>query len=62
MTRTPARLALALAIAGTLFAASTPIFAESSHNPVITAARADGPVLRIEGSEFGAGKMCLRLV
>jgi len=62
MIRSPARLALALAIAGTLFAAATPSLAESSPNPVITAARADGPVLRIEGSEFGAGKMCLRLV
>jgi len=61
MTRTPARLALALAIAGTLFAASTPIFAESSHNPVITAARADGAVLRIEGFQFGAGKPLVTL-
>lgn len=61
MTRTPARLALALAIAGTLFAASTPIFAESSHQPAITAARAEGAMLRIEGFEFGAGRPLVTL-
>lgn len=60
-TRFAARIAVALALAGASLAASTAIHAESSHQPAIIAARADGAFLRIEGFEFGAGKPVITL-
>ena len=52
---------LALCVAGALFAASTPGFADSSHAPAITEARADGALLRIDGLEFAGGTPKLTL-
>jgi Collagen triple helix repeat (20 copies) len=60
-TRLVARIAIAFALAGASLAASTLIHAESSHQPAIIAARADGAFLRIEGFEFGAGKPLVTL-
>ena len=60
-TRIAARLAIAFTLAGGSLAASTLIHAESSHQPAIIAARAEGAFLRIEGFEFGAGKPLVTL-
>ena len=60
-THIAARIAIAFALAGASLAVSTPIHAESSHQPAIIAARADGAFLRVEGFEFGAGKPLVTL-
>jgi hypothetical protein len=52
---------LALCVAGALFAASTPGFADSSHAPAITEAHADGAMLRITGLELAGGTPKLTL-
>ncbi len=49
------RLILAVCVAGALFAASTPGLADSSHQPAITEAHADGAMLRIVGIDLGSG-------
>jgi hypothetical protein len=46
---------LALCVAGALFAASTSGFADSSHQPAIIEAHADGAMLRITGFDLAGG-------
>jgi hypothetical protein len=50
------RLILALCVAGALLGASTPGLADSSRQPAITAARAEGGVLHIFGINFGSAR------
>ena len=50
------RSLLALCVASAMLAASTPTFADSSHDPAITEARADGGMLHILGLNLGGGK------
>jgi Collagen triple helix repeat (20 copies) len=53
--RLAVQVAIALCVAGTVLAAPTPGFADSSRQPAITEVRADGALLRIDGFDLDGG-------
>ena len=59
--RLAAQVAIALCVAGTVLAAPTPAFADSSRQPAITEVRAEGAMLRIDGVDLGGGTPKLTL-